>query len=694
MASSKTVKANLERTAVLLAFGFLLYKAGAEFYAIADGTGNWYANFSRTWYLLFWVFAIACLALLIFCAATLWFPETVKKYFHPLLILRERSRFFRWIAAILLLILPLYFFEFNVWSVVFSGIYIRFLILTLCLLAFAVLFTRSDDSVLTWKPLLASALIYSFVFTVAAQFTDVVMYPFSNGWSEGNRLWDYSIIFGRARYIYPADQPLVPYLDIGRQLTGGFGFLWPNLNIAGARFWVDFVGVFPYIILGWLTFSSLERSETKSKGIATVALVAWTFLFLRQGPIHPPLVFSALLLAFAWRRPLKIALPVIILAAYFAAISRFTWTFAIPIWAVMLEFALPREVNKQTWTRSIAMGIAGLFGGALLPKIIGLILGQPQGISVSTVTSATSQPLLWYRLLPNATYDKGVIFGMLIATLPLIILLAYLLISRRWVLQPLQKLGLGLPLLAFLVVGLIVSAKAGGGGDLHNMDMFLIGLMFTGAVAWFNGGSQWVQNEAPPFLICVVMIFMIVYPMTDFIQWLRPVYYRGDTAWLVTLTGAANSRSLGFMPSDNLVNEGLGIIRNEMNSAKGEVLFMDQRQLLTFGYIKDVPLVADYDKKLVMDKAISQDVKYFAPFYADLARHRFALIISDPLRVPTQTSGNEFGEENNVWVKWVSAPILCYYEPIETYPELRLMLLVPRAGMQDCSSVLPPEVHP
>ena len=40
----------------------------------------------------------------------------------------------------------------------------------------------------------------------------------------------------------------------------------------------------------------------------------------------------------------------------------------------------------------------------------------------------------------------------------------------------------------------------------------------------------------------------------------------------------------------------------------GEVLFMDQRQLLTFGYITDVPLVPDYEKKVMMNEALSGNV--------------------------------------------------------------------------------------
>jgi hypothetical protein len=65
---------------------------------------------------------------------------------------------------------------------------------------------------------------------------------------------------------------------------------------------------------------------------------------------------------------------------------------------------------------------------------------------------------------------------------------------------------------------------------------------------------------------------------------------------------------------------------------KGDVLFMDQRQLLTFGYVKDVPLVADYEKKLVMDQAMSGNQAYFDEFYKDLANHRFSMIVSEPIR--------------------------------------------------------------
>ena len=44
--------------------------------------------------------------------------------------------------------------------------------------------------------------------------------------------------------------------------------------------------------------------------------------------------------------------------------------------------------------------------------------------------------------------------------------------------------GMVIPSLAFLAVGLIASAKIGGGSNLHNIDMFWITLALIAAWAW------------------------------------------------------------------------------------------------------------------------------------------------------------------------------------------------------------------
>jgi hypothetical protein len=116
---------------------------------------------------------------------------------------------------------------------------------------------------------------------------------------------------------------------------------------------------------------------------------------------------------------------------------------------------------------------------------------------------------------------------------------------------------------------------------------------------------------------------------------------------------------------------------------------MDQRQLLTFGNISGVVLVPDYEKKWMMDEALSEKMSYFEPFYADLAAHRFSLIVSEPLHTPVKDSSYQFGEENNAWVKWVSSPVLCYYEEIKTLKDVGVQLLAPRSESENCSAQLP-----
>ena len=157
---------------------------------------------------------------------------------------------------------------------------------------------------------------------------------------------------------------------------------------------------------------------------------------------------------------------------------------------------------------------------------------------------------------------------------------------------------------------------------------------------------------------------------------------------LLIPTWNAFARGTPFaLPSDELVHTSLLEIQQIVEVAKenGEILFLDQRQLLTFGEIIDVPLVPEYEKKYLMDQAMADNQSYFEQFYIDLANQRFVLIISEPLNMNIQDRTHAFGEENNAWVKWVSEPLLCYYEPLVTFKPLRTQLLIPREDISSCT---------
>jgi hypothetical protein len=698
--------------------------AGAilEFQRIAWGTGVWLGQFALTWAVALVLFAFFCVLCLIVVWLALWAPHRLEKLAGFLSAVRERLGPARWILAVLFLLIPVYFLQYTFWGKVVHGPYLRLLMAAFSGILLGWALTRDRMSFITWPAGLAALVLISGTYALLVSLAEVTGYPFSLGWSEGNRLWDYSVLFGRHLYDYPADQPIPVLLDIGRQFIGGIPFLLPGLKIWQARLWLALVDVVPYLLLGWAAFR-LDRSNILKWLLAGI----WAFTFVRQGPIHPPLLICAIVVALVWERPLWLSMPLIAAASYFAEISRFTWLFAPGMWAVMLEMNRTvrhaYSLDRRAWARAIGVGAAGVFGGYAAPFWIPDLLQWARsigetasaapapspvveavaspGVTVEAVNaSVAAQPLLWYRLLPNATYGEGILIGLALAAVPLIAILIYLSRSGRWKLDFWQKLSVVLPLLSFLVVGLIVSVKIGGGGDLHNLDMFIIGLMFAGAIAWRHGAFRWIKEmRTAPAWVQLMLVALIVIPGYKPLTHMTPLSINGDIATVATLADIVEDPLPNplpdTLPSDEDTMKELEKVRRAVAQASqtGEVLFMDQRQLLTFGYIQDVPLVVDYDKKVLINKAMSDDARYFAGFYQDLAAQRFSLIITNPVNRRLDKSEGHFAEENNAWVKWVSTPLLCYYEPLDRLKRVDVELLAPRQDTSECEQLLPIQVN-
>lgn len=223
--------------------------------------------------------------------------------------------------------------------------------------------------------------------------------------------------------------------------------------------------------------------------------------------------------------------------------------------------------------------------------------------------------------------------------------------------------------------------------------MFIIGLLFATAIAWRNGGHQWIARAATsPVWVRIMVLLLIIVPSLQPLMRLTPISISEDMSAVMTLADIPAEGPLPeTLPSKQDTMKALERIRREVKIAgsSGDILFMDQRQLLTFGYIKDIPLIPEYDKKVLINQAMSEDAQYFQSFYHDLASQRFSLIISNPLHMRIQTDTDDFGEENNAWVKWVSTPVLCYYEPLVTLKKVTVQLLVPRQDISACDQILP-----
>jgi hypothetical protein len=573
----------------------LVTVAGFNFFAYWDIWNiPWGKGFNK-WGFIFVVAVLIGVVSLLVIWMMLWRPQQLKLWSPRLLAWRKRLGIARWVIGIILVCLPACILQFTYFGILLTGPAFRFWLWAGTAILIGILFTREQDKILDWPNFLAGLLVTGSAYAVVSAFKNVTSYPFSLYWSEGNRFWDYSILFGRGLYDYPAGQPIFTYIDLGRQITWGLPFLLPHWSIVMMRFWDGLLYTVPYAVLGWLTFKTRDGDKK-----LWPLLGLWAYLFLNQGPIYTPLVICAILVAIAWRRPLWLALLLVAISGYFAQLSRWTWIFAPAIWAAMLELGVPASENQRpparTWLRAMAVALAGLFGKYLisflvnfwqlvasgvptatsntitgilfsataaitgrsfLPEqsffasangnaiIIGLLvvcillaiallalrinrhqkLTQRQkrvylwllmgclvvgltavlkiigGTWLNSLTSVlTDQPLLWYRLFPNATYGTGILIGLMIASSPLAALLIYLRVSRRWKLSSWQQIVILFAMLAFLGVGLVASVKIGGGGDLHNLDMFLIGMLFVAALAWRNGkfeGQSRLRSRRP-----------------------------------------------------------------------------------------------------------------------------------------------------------------------------------------------------
>ena len=571
----------------------------------------------------------------------------------------------RWGVALVVAVFTSWFFLFTKWSEVFSGFYLRLVFFLLTLWFMTWLATRGRLEVMNWHAFLIASVLFGSVFTVANALTSVVGYPFGLFWSEGNRIWDYSVLYGRGLYNYPLDQTIPAYIDLGRQSLWGLPFLFPGVTITAVRLWSAFLFTIPYVFLGWFVFYKMKDRL----GLWFLAGL-WTMLFLNQGPIYTPLVWIAILVVATRWMSLWAGALVVILASYYAIFSRSTWMFAPGIWAAVIAFieADPKGVRTvfQRWMRAIVFGLAGLFGSNLLQPLITYIRNYGQGVALSGATQVGAamgaverQPLLWDRLFPSSTYPAGILLALLMAAGPLILLLIVSGIRGHWRLNLWQKLALWGSSLAFLVVGVIVSVKIGGGNNLHNLDMFLISLVLVAGLAWEAGVFSWVLKPVryAPLLYFLLLLTLFV-PASQNMMTALP---RG-------------------LPSQARADEALSTINEAISNVDSpdRILFIDQRQLLTFGFVPRIPLIPEYEKKRMMDEAMAENAAYFAPFIRDLSSHRFSLIISEPLWIKFQGSDYHFGNENDAWVKWVSIPVLCYYQPVETFLDVGVQLLVPR----------------
>ncbi len=345
----------------LLAWIVLSVVAGIGIYNIA-GHGAFLGHFDKVWGAIFLTFLSVTISTLVALAAVLWWPGKTQRVFAPLSRLRRQLGWLCWPLALLAVSWPAWILNYSEYGFDLTPFGIRLYLFVLATVMGGVILTRKPDKVLSWLGWYQGIILFGVVFLFAKVLVLVTDYPLSLYWSEGNRMWDYSVLFGRDLYIYPPEAKLEAYIDRGRQSLWGLPFLLPSVTIAQVRLWSALVYTLPLAIFGWVAF----RSRCDSRR-SWVMVGFWTMLFLYQGPIYTPLVLAAILVAIARGRPLWLALPLIFAAGYYAQLSRLTWMFAPAIWAGMaaLQEYPPssKGIKLREWGYVLAYGLTGFIGG-------------------------------------------------------------------------------------------------------------------------------------------------------------------------------------------------------------------------------------------------------------------------------------------------------------------------------------------
>lgn len=495
---------------------------------------------------------------------------------------------------------------------------------------------------------LVALVSYAAFYKIATFISDVSTFPLSLGWSEGSRYYYASLFFSERLYhLHVPPSVLHP----SRYLMQAVPFLIPGLPLWFHRLWQ---------VLLWISFTAGAGIVLVRRLKAGWVFALWAFLFLFQGPVYYHLLVMVILVLWGVKsRRVWYSLVVVLVASAWAGISRVNW-FPVPgiLAAVLYLIEVPVE-KKSFWGYFWPPAVWGFLGtgvAVVSQRLYIVWSGNPPEQFGSGFTS----DLLWDRLNPSPTYPGGILRNLVWVLLPLLLILVVRMWFARRQVHWLRLAGIWATLLLLFAVGFVVSVKIGGGSNLHNMDAFLVMLLVVGSYFYFDqyvkettGGAAAYQpmKLLAYFAVAVPIFFTIILggkqPIRDFVS----------------------------------VEKNLALLRENLRPVAqqgGKILFIDQRHLLTFGLLNDIPLVPEYELVFLMEMVMSGNRPYLDKFHNNLREQRFAVIVSGEQLINYQGSAYAFGEENDAWVKEVSEPMLCYYRQGLQLEGINLILYVPR----------------
>lgn len=555
--------------------------------------------------------------------------------------------------------LPLFVGLLILFPIVVFGFYGRFLLNPFPRLFLFLIVTLIGTTLLAaWRKigwltnLPAAVLAIGTVYLTSTFLVLVNEYPFSLGWSEISRYYQASFYF--SEQVYGVDLPL-PVTHPSRYLLQSLPFLIPDSSLIVHRAWQAFLWIAMPLLTAWILARRLKLKGTKIFWL----FIGWVFLFLMQGAVFYhllPCVFIVLL-GFDSKKPWR-SFFFVALASMWAGISRINWVPLPGALAALLYLVevQPARKHKDLFLPYLWPPALYVVGGTVIALATYWLYIINSGIAdTSQFSSSFTSALLWERLLPNSAFGPGVLLGIVLVSAPLISILW--LTWRRHPLGFWRSFGIVVILFVFFVGGLVVSVKIGGGTNLHNLDTFMVLLLVTTLVLArsFGKAKKALKLAIPWPLFAGLLLVPILFAVFSGLD----------------------------LPERQMADDALAQIRTmtaEALAEGGQVLFISQRHLITFGLV-DAPLVHEYEKLFLMEMAISHNVDYLSGFAYAIDQHRFSLIISDPMNANIADDEEDvLAAENNAWVRSVARPVLCAYEPVVTYTELGIQLLKPNYG--------------
>lgn len=480
--------------------------------------------------------------------------------------------------------------------------------------------------------------------------------PFTIFWSEGSRFYWSSAFISKTLYGIKLPWPIIDQAGAILQLFPFF--FWPE-NILMHRIWLVILWVGLTAWMAWL----FTRRVKPYLVISPLWLFFFFFLFFFQGAVYFHLIPVIILTLIAYNPEKKIRSVIfMLLASVWAGISRINWL-PVPSLLLSMLYFLDTPLRKRNEYKYLLTPILWTMAGVAIATLSKFIYIQLSGEDPEFFSTHILSSLLWYRLFPNATFNMGIILAIILLCLPLGMSL-----FEAWKLGLIEKLapirwrGIFLILIVFLLGGMVVSTKIGGGSDLHNLDAFIV--LFA-----LSGGSLLAGVYTPEVAVQQTKSFRLI-PLWLLGTILIPVFFSFQIAPRWRFQAPTNA-----MEQVSKLNQALEVVKK----ADGEVLFISNRQLQIFKMVPDFDLVHEYELGYLMEMSIAGNQKYLDKFRSDLQSRKFTAILIDQLNTQYQDKQHAFGEENNAWIDGVLKPLLKDYAPAYTAWEGNINLVVSKS---------------